>query len=236
MRRTFAVLLLLAECSLAQMPASPPGCAGFSPYVYKIVLQDESRPPHKGPVGYGGGIFLSPDGDFLTATHVFEQSPHAGRVFVEVRQGIHTLECPVESARAFSRTLDLAIVKVRLGSLDVKVPPLGSHVRTGDQVFGFRFFLGPVCTTGTVSAVSSRAIRIRGSHFIEPGSSGCPIFNNTGEAVAIAVEMQNLTPGAKHAEYSYTGVPVERSLSLRARQSPLLLQEFLSALRAGQDH
>ena len=221
--------MLLATGSLS---GAPP-CADLRSYVYELRLQ-EKQPAEAGPEGYGRGIFLSEDGAFLTALHLFEQSPHATRAFVQLYDGRSYVDHPVEKVIGFSRGLDIALAKIALGDARVKVPQIGSSVHIGEPVIGFRSGLfETVCTSGQVSAVSANKATISASsRFLLPGSSGAPIFDSAGQVVAIAVEMVPLNPGAKpkDLDYLYAGVPVGKAVSVPKLSSPLSLRDFLAIL------
>jgi S1-C subfamily serine protease len=189
------------------------------PYVYHLDLRDE------GHGGFGEGVFLSQDGEFLTALHLFEQSPHASSAFIQLYDGTSYVNHPVETVTSFSRALDIATVKIQLGGASVKIPPIGATVQVGETVYGFRpgiFEL--ICTEGQVSAVSANRITIKGEHFLLQGSSGSPIFNRSGQVVAIALEM--------HPDHLYSGVPISKALSVPKLKSPIPLQDFLTTMPA----
>jgi S1-C subfamily serine protease len=195
-------------------------------------LREANPAPGTRAGGFGKGIFLSQDGEFLTALHLLEQSPHATSVFIQLYDGAFYVNHPVEAVISFSRTLGVAIVRVQLGGVVIKVPPIGPLVRIGDQVSGFRSGVFELlCTTGQVSALSPSKITVKGTNFLLPGSSGAPIFNGAGQVIAIAVEMIKLDPGWQHSDYLYTGVPIGKALSMRKLPSPLPLQDFLATIR-----
>ncbi len=211
--RRMMLILLLASSAFAQQP----DCAELREHVYRIRL---------GPRGFGAGFFLSKDGTFVTARHLFEESPHATRVTV----GVDGVECPLERITASSRNLDVVIGRVRLGWVKVKVPSLGPAARAGDQVFGFRTLFGAYCSTGRVSSTAPE-ISITGEQFFAPGSSGSPVFNATGQVIGIALEMVNLTPEAAHPDWIYTALPIGKAMNIPKLRTPLSLEDFLSALR-----
>ena len=91
LRRIF--LFLLINRLVSALVAAGPPCAELSKSVYTIKLHDPMRTPTQGLYVVGGEIFLSQDGTFLTAMHLFEQSPNAARVWVEVNDGSRWVEC-----------------------------------------------------------------------------------------------------------------------------------------------
>jgi S1-C subfamily serine protease len=238
MRGALAVVLVMAGAVRAEDKI--PACSGLRGYVYRIRL---TAPQSGGPgaAGYGSGFFLSNDGLFVTALHVFEEGPPARGAVVEVQNGRRWVDCPVTAVTAFSRKLDFAIVQVRAGSARVKVPPLAYSAEAGARVFGFRVGAPAAkqyrseqsitCTEGEVSAVSEDEIGIKGEVFFAPGSSGSPVFSADGRAISIAVEMVNWNPEGRKPEWTFASVPLLRVLHEPKLASPLPLAEFLSTLR-----
>lgn len=218
MRGTALALLLGAAALSAQGPAD---------FVYEIRLYDQQRPAAKGPMGKGGGFFLSEAGEFVTARHLFEESPHATGVTVEVREGGSLTSCRVDAVLASPKGADLVIVRVLLGLEKVRVPRVAAPVRKGERVTGFRPAIthGWIASEGEVAAVRGKEIEIRSdARFWTKGSSGSPVFNVSGEVLAMAIEMANGKP-------LFYALPLASVLRAPRFREPLPLQEFLGRLR-----
>ena len=226
MRRAPTILFLLAWSAFGQ----DPNCSDLRQYVYRIEL---SGP---GPVRFGGGFFVSGDGDFVTAFHLFEESPHAIGAVVAVDDGDSVYDRSIVSITSYSRNLDYVIGRVRLAGAWVRTPPVGSPVSIGDKLFGFTVqFPGPIlCRQGIVSAISPRQINASGTDFFGPGSSGSPVFDASGRVVAIAMEMVTPNREARRPEYVYVSLPVERALKARKLARPLTVPEFMAKLHAAR--
>ncbi|MBZ5582784.1 MAG: hypothetical protein LAQ30_11395, partial [Acidobacteriia bacterium] len=140
MLRALIAALLLASAATAQEP----DCAGLAPYVYRIELRGPNVRGN-GAMRFGGGFFLSADGEFLTAYHLFEESPQAIAASVAVDGGDSVFESPILAITSYSRSLDYITGRVRLGGVRVRVPEIGASVGIGDKVFGFTIQVpGPV--------------------------------------------------------------------------------------------
>lgn len=133
---------------------------------------------------YGSGVVVSSAGDILTNEHVIRSCT---RVRIQP-QGI-----PVTVMARDARN-DLALLRAQGGDL----PPVrlrgGRNVRLGDDIFAIGYPLkgvlssGAVVTAGIVNAVTglkddTSAFQI--SATVQPGSSGGPIFDRSGNLVGI---------------------------------------------------
>jgi hypothetical protein len=235
MRRGLGVFWLAAGLAMAQ------DCSTLRGYVYRIRLPDALRPAASGPEGSGGGFFVSAGGVYLTARHLFEQSPYAARVRVEVDDGDRWFDCPVESVLAESKRLDFVLLQVGLGEAAVRVPPLARYVRAGERVTSFwvsgrrntgaRVVSGITCREGSVYRAAKDEVGLRGDRLFFPGSSGAPVFDARGEAAAIALEMVNWKPGTVAGEWTYTALPVAAALAAPKLPAPLPLGRFMARLR-----
>ncbi len=240
-RFSLLALALLPITTAPGQEAGAPACAALRGFVYKIAFYGPRRPAR--PEGFGAGFFLRRDGTFVTALHLFEEASAAVRAVVEITDGPHWTECPVDSVLAASHSLDVALVQVRLASRAVLVPPLSDSLREGDPVFGFRVapplapswrpFTGIVCTTGVISALDPQSITVQGEQFFVPGSSGSPVFDAAGRALAIAIEMRNGTNSGP-PEWTYGALRIQAALSLRRLPAPVPVSAFLKRLRGGR--
>ena len=234
------IVLLASWCALAGEKSSP-ACSDLREYVYRVRMSDPRADPASGPAGFGSGFFLSADGLFMTALHLFEQAPHATNVVVEIREGSGRADRPVVEIVSFSRSLDFVVARVRLGATRVKVPAAAPSVRPGDRVFGFRIgapsakdfspLAAIACTRGEVVTVSPQEISVKGEAFFLPGSSGSPVFDAGGRVVSIALEMVNWEPEGPKPDWTYASLPVETARVAPKLRRPLTVADFLSTLR-----
>ncbi len=233
--RSLALFGLLALPLSAQSPV----CADLEGYVYRVELR------HSGAVGFGGGFFISAEGEFVTAFHLFQQSARAGAAMVAVDEGSYVFNRPITAITSYSRDLDYVTARVRLDGARVRVPPIGPRVMIGEKLFGFTVQVpGPVgpqaglyaragllCAEGRVSGVSPRQINASGKNFFGPGSSGTPVFGASGGVVALAMEMINPSRLSRRPEYIYVSLPVERALKGRRLARPMAFAEFMDQFR-----
>ncbi len=142
----------------------------------------------------GSGVIVRPDGYILTSLHVVE---NALKVDVTLKDG-RSFNGVVTARDRFS---DLAMVKIEAQDLPVVRFGNASELRLGDWVIaiGNQFGLGHTVTQGLVSGLGREAkgfsesfgARTGAVRFIQtdapinPGSSGGPLINLSGEVVGI---------------------------------------------------
>ncbi len=237
-RALAAVLLAIA------LPWAPTAATrdrrDLASFVYPITIHE--GPSGKGALHFGGGFFLSAEGDFITVLHLFQNLHSPVSASIRLDEGGSVLECPVESIRAFSRDLDFVIVRVRLAGAKAHVPQLAPSARVGQRVFGFQIHVpGPVgfragplakagmqATTAIITDISGPWIHARGLDFLVEGSSGSPIFNQAGGVLGIARSI--VKPGAPRSAWTYSSLSITRALAVRKLPAPISLQQFLGQL------
>ena len=147
--------------------------------------QDEAE---EGGLSLGTGFFVGPNGHILTSHHVVDKARRVGCR----TQGGRILEARVER---ISPANDLALLKVDYRPAQyLGFAPAGS-LRAGDRVFtigyGASNYLGihePRFTDGTVSALSGPGAEnawMQISVPVQPGNSGGPLLNESGQVVGI---------------------------------------------------
>ncbi|MHA1883063.1 MAG: S1C family serine protease [Candidatus Thorarchaeota archaeon] len=163
----------------------------LTPSVVKIVVEDE----------YGGwsgsGVFIDDD-LILTAGHVVDIQESTQTLIKVVLVDGTELEV-VDYYMEDPTIADVGLVKVKWPEGVKKPAPLklGGEVVVGDPVFaiGEPFGLFPTVTKGIVSALDvdlpddfyGEADVLQTDCPLNPGNSGCPLFNMKGEIVGICV-------------------------------------------------
>lgn len=133
---------------------------------------------------YGSGVVVSDTGDILTNAHVINNC---------ARVRIQPLGLPVKVVARDVRN-DLALLRADGADLAPARLRAGRNVRLGDDVIAIGYPLkgvlssGAVVTTGIVNAMTgvnddTSAFQI--SATVQPGSSGGPIFDRSGNLVGI---------------------------------------------------
>lgn len=141
-----------------------------------------ARAPRTGV--YGSGVVVSAAGDIVTNEHVIN---NCARVRILPRG------TPVKVVAKDARN-DLALLRAEVGDLVPARLRAGRNVRLGDDVIAIGYPLkgllssGAVVTTGIVNAMTgvnddTSAFQI--SATVQPGSSGGPIFDRSGNVVGI---------------------------------------------------
>ncbi len=151
-----------------------------------------------GSSGTGSGIVIDRDGHILTNRHVIE---NATSIVVELRDGT-TGTAEVMGADAGN---DLAVIRADLPAESLTPAVFGdsSAVRVGEPVFaiGNPFGLGFTVTSGIISGLGRESDGEPGGHRIRgvlqtdaavnPGNSGGPLFNGSGEVIGINTALEN---------------------------------------------
>lgn len=152
----------------------------------------------KNDEGTGSGFFISSTGYILTCAHVV---PRQGRLKISYREpkskGFTTKETAAMPV-AVDYKLDLAILKIDTGKVPVKHVQLADRetVSNGEVVYAIgnpglgREILDYTITEGIVS---NSARLLEGASYIQttaavnPGSSGCPLFDKSGNVIGVVV-------------------------------------------------
>jgi S1-C subfamily serine protease len=143
----------------------------------------------------GAGVVVNADGTVLTALHVVERSTGIRVVFADGTTALGT----VTKKRPDD---DIAVVAVNYLP-DVVVPAvLGGGAQVGDPVFavGHPLGLADTLTSGVVSALG-RTVRVTRDRSLKnliqfdaavnPGNSGGPLLNRSGQVVGIVTGLAN---------------------------------------------
>ena len=195
-----------ATVSAALTLAAPPTPGAESPNGESRSISDVVQNIEEGlvqiitPTGNGSGFVVSGDGLVVTNAHVVEE--HSSVTVRSVSGESYDAEVVGRDA-----LVDLAALRVESGET-LPPMPLGDSatVRVGDEVIALGFPLnnelgiGYTVTTGIVSARRTHGAveRIQTDAAINPGSSGGPLVNRSGEVVGV-----NTSTYAEYAGISF---------------------------------
>jgi S1-C subfamily serine protease len=154
----------------------------------------------KTPRGVGTGVVIVDNGTILTNLHVVQG---AKRVTVTFFDG-HESEAEFVGAQPDN---DLAVIRAKSIPDDLPSATLGStaHLQPGDEVVavGFPFGIGPSVSAGVVSGLNREFHSVLGQRALKgliqfdaaanPGNSGGPLVNMSGEVVGIVTAILNPT-------------------------------------------
>ena len=151
------------------------------------------------PGNMGSGFVYSDDGYIITNNHVVDD---AGKVTVTFLDG----ESYSAKIIGTDPDLDLAVLKVEIGSTYLQPIPIGdsSQLKVGEQItaIGNPFGLSGSMTSGIVSQMGRLLPQDSGYSIpdviqtdaaINPGNSGGPLLNMKGEVVGINTAIQSAT-------------------------------------------
>jgi len=151
------------------------------------------------PNGVGSGVVISEEGVILTNLHVVQGSK---KLIVTFSDGFEA-EATVVAVQPEN---DLAVIKAVKIPDDLQPATLGStgKLMPGDEVVavGFPFGIGPSVSAGVVSGMN-REFRTEGKSVLRgliqfdaaanPGNSGGPLVNMSGEVVGVVTAILNPT-------------------------------------------
>ncbi|MBV9317382.1 MAG: Do family serine endopeptidase, partial [Gammaproteobacteria bacterium] len=146
--------------------------------------------------GAGWGVIVSPDGYILTNTHVVGNAEEVTVRLTDRR------EFPAKVIGADERT-DVAVIKINASSLPIVKLGDPTRIKPGQWVlaigspFGFE-------NSATAGIVSATARSVPGENYVpfiqtdvpvNPGNSGGPLFNMSGEVIGINSQIFSRTGG-----------------------------------------
>ena len=151
------------------------------------------------PNGVGSGVVISEEGVILTNLHVVQGSK---KLMVTFADGFEA-EATVVAVQPEN---DLAVIKAAKIPDDLQAATMGStgKLMPGDEVVavGFPFGIGPSVSAGVVSGMN-REFRTEGKSVLRgliqfdaaanPGNSGGPLVNMSGEVVGVVTAILNPT-------------------------------------------
>lgn len=193
-------------------PKEPEGPAEHHFGLYKSMLGDDDAARHP-VVGIGSGFILRDDGYILTNAHVVAG---ADEVYVKLTGRRREVRAMVIGADAAT---DIALLKIDAARLPVIRPGSSRSLKVGDWVaaIGSPFGFDNTITAGIVSAKerrlpqSSQTAFLQSDVAINPGSSGGPLVNLSGEVVGINSKIYTRTGGYMGVSFA---IPIETALAV----------------------
>ena len=167
----------------------------------------------------GSGTIISPDGMVLTNAHVVSAG---GTVTIILSDG---RKLPADVIGFGEEGLDLAVVKIR-GQNNLPTIPLArpSSVKVGQQAFAignpFGRFQGTF-TVGIVSRIDQQRGLIQTDAASNPGNSGGPLLNSSGELIGVNTSIFTRGQGGGNIGISFA-ISVDK------------VPAFLTAVREGR--
>jgi len=180
--------------------------------LYKSMFGDDD-PARNAVVGLGSGFILRDDGYILTNAHVVAG---ADEVYVKLtgrRSEVRAMVIGVDAAT------DIALLKIDAARLPVVRPGSSRSLKVGDWVaaIGSPFGFDNTITAGIVSAKGRRLSQSAETSFLQsdvainPGSSGGPLVNLSGEVVGINSKIYTRTGGYMGVSFA---IPIETALAI----------------------
>ena len=165
------------------------------------------------PNGVGSGFFISSDGSILTNNHVIEG---ASEIFVTLTDG---REFKAEVVGADKRT-DVALIKI--DAKDMVALPIGTakDLKKGQWVLaiGSPFGLESTVTAGIVSAIGRETGEylpfIQTDVAVNPGNSGGPLLDLSGEVVGINSQIISRSGGFMGISLA---IPIDEAMEVAAQ-------------------
>jgi len=212
-----AVVNVAAERSLPVARAIPfPGLPENDPFFEFFRRFAPPAPPQGEPPiqrGQGSGFIVSPDGLILTNAHVVADAAEVSVKLTDRRE----FEAKVIGV---DRRTDVAVLKINAKDLPVVKIGDPGKLRVGEWVvaIGSPFGLENTVTSGIVSA-KSRSLPdgtyvpfIQTDVAVNPGNSGGPLFNMSGEVVGINSQIFSRTGGYMGLSFA---IPIDVAMNVK---------------------
>ena len=133
-------------------------------------------------ISCGTGCIIDKNGTILTSAHVLEDGKD---IIVTINNG---QDYKADIIKKFGQKKDVALLKITV-PFELKTVKLGdsSKVEVGEKVFalGNPFGFKGTMTQGIISRIDYTKNRIQTDAAINPGSSGGPLINSSGEVIGI---------------------------------------------------
>jgi S1-C subfamily serine protease len=153
--------------------------------------------------GSGSGTILDRQGHILTNYHVVDGAEQSGRIQVTLASN----ETYPANLVGFDKAQDIAVLKIDAPPEVLTPLPLGSsdHLRVGQRVYvlGNPFGWDGTMTTGIISSLNRNLpSRVRDQQLqsliqtdapMNPGNSGGPLLNTSGEMIGMCVAIASRT-------------------------------------------
>jgi len=175
-------------------------------------LPPQQRGVPRAQSGVGSGFIISDDGYILTNAHVVDNAA--------------SISVKLQDRREFEATLigsdeltDVALLKVEASSLPIVTTADSDEVAVGEWVLaiGSPFGFDQTATQGIVSAASRNLPSTNYVPFIQtdvavnPGNSGGPLFNTSGEVIGINSQIYSSTGGYQGLSFA---IPINLAMSV----------------------
>ena len=162
--------------------------------VFAQIAEFDLLQPYRTPQQYsvcGSGFFINDQGDLITNAHVINQArsvwiqiPSLGRRIIDVEVIGMTPDRDIALLRV--KPAGLELIRSVLGGVPYMSFGDSDSIRRSDEVLALGYPLGQQSlksTTGVISGHEQHMIQI--SAAINPGSSGGPLLNESGEVIGI---------------------------------------------------
>ena len=181
---------------------------------FGIPMPEGQMIPNPAPArGVGSGFIVSPDGYILTNAHVVDGADEVTVKLGDKRE----LKAKVVGVDAMT---DIAVVKVDASGLPVVKIGDPAQTRVGEWVaaIGSPFGMEHSVTSGIVSAKSRNLPSEQLVPFIQtdvavnPGNSGGPLFNMTGEVIGVNSQIYSTTGGYMGMSFA---IPIDVAMKVK---------------------
>lgn len=182
------LILLCPNCSIAKQNYAPDEQININVYekISPAIVAIEAQVPDG--VSAGTGCIVTSDGLILTGSHVVEKSTsidvttHNGQTY------------KAKFVAQMGKNKDLALIKIE-PKKPLQVVSFGDseEVRVGQKVLtiGNPFGFSNTLTQGIISRIDYVKNRFQTDAAINPGCSGGPLLNSTGEVIGISQSIYN---------------------------------------------
>ncbi len=175
-------------------------------------LPQNPEPKQRRGTGFGSGFIISDDGYIITNAHVVDNA-------AEIRVGLQDRREYQAELIGSDPASDIALLKLDATNLPVVTIGDSDSLRVGEWVLaiGSPFGFEHTATQGIVSALA-RSLPddtyvpfIQTDVAVNPGNSGGPLFNTTGEVVGVNSQIYSRSGGYQGLSFS---IPINVAISI----------------------
>lgn len=186
LKQIFSILILLTQIPVFGFSIKEKSAVSIYERINPAIVAVDSQ--LSDGISCGTGCIIDKNGTILTSAHVLEEG---NDIIITMSNG---QDYKATILKRTDKNKDVALLKINV-PYDLKTVKLGdsSGIKVGEKVFalGNPFGFNGTLTQGIISRIDYTKNRIQTDAAINPGSSGGPLLNTSGEVIGINQAIYN---------------------------------------------